>query len=72
MGRLTLPRSVRPAPSLGPPASAQARLKRQISAGGTLRAESLEPAQPSSLGEPGTQHPACPLAFHLNRRESSV
>ena len=47
--------SLRPAPSLGPPASAQAQLRRQASAGGTLRARSPGPAQPSSLRDPGTR-----------------
>ena len=60
----------RPAPSLGPPTSAQAQLRRQISAGGSLRARSPEPAQPSSLRKSGAQNPAGPQAFHLNLRES--
>ena len=61
-GPVTLPRSVHPAPRLGPPASAQAWLKRQISAGGSLRARSPEPAQPSSPREPGAQDPTGPQA----------
>ena len=63
---VTLPGSVCPAPSLGPPASVHAQLKRQISAGDTLRARSPDPAQPSSLREPGPQDPACLQAFYLN------
>ena len=58
----SLPGSVGPASSLGPPASAQARLRRQISAGGTLRARPPDPAQLSSLRKPGTQEPAGPRA----------
>ena len=61
-GAVTLPRSVRPAPSLGLPTSAQAWLKRQISVSGSLRARSPDPAQLSSLGEPGTQAPTGPQA----------
>ena len=57
---VTLPGSIRPAPSLAPPASAQARLKREISAGSTLIAKSPDPVQPSSLREPGAQDPAGP------------
>lgn len=53
-----------------PSTSAQALLKRQSSAGGALRGGSPEPAQPSSLREPGAQHPASPWAFHLNWSES--
>ena len=67
-GLVTLPKSTRPAPSLGPPARVQA----QISAGGTLRARPPGPAQPTSLREPGTQDPAGPQAFHLNWREPFV
>ena len=52
-GPVPLPGSVHPAPRLRPPASAQALLKRQLSAGGALRARSPGPAQPSSLREPG-------------------
>ena len=59
---VTVPQSVRPAPSLGPPASAQAWLKRQISVGGSLRARSPDTAQLSSLREPGAQDPAGPQA----------
>ena len=61
-GGVTLPRSVRLAPRLAPPASAQARLKRQISVGGSLRARSPDPARLSSLREPGAQDPAGPQA----------
>ena len=67
-GWVTLPGRVRPAPSLG----AQARVRRQISAGGALRARSPDPTQPSSLREPGAQDPAGPWAFHLNWSESFV
>ena len=56
-GAVTLPRSVHPAPSLGPAASNQAWLKRQISFGHSLRARSPDPAQLSSLREPGAQDP---------------
>ena len=42
---VTLPGSIGPSPSLGPPASTQVRVKRQISAGGALRARSPDPAQ---------------------------
>ena len=61
-GGCTLPRSLRPAPGLGPPASAQAWLKRQISVGSALRVGSPDPAQPSSLREPGAQDPTGPQA----------
>ena len=57
---VTLPRS--PAPSLGPPTSAQAQLRRQTSAGDALRTRSPDPAQLSSLREPGAQGPAGPEA----------
>ena len=63
---VTLPRSISPAPSLSLPASAQAQLKRQISAAGALRGRSPDPAEPLSLREPGAQDPAGPQAFHLN------
>ena len=59
---VTLPQSIRPAPSLGPPISAQTWLKRQISVGGSLRARSPDPAQLSLLREPGTQDPTGPQA----------
>ena len=39
-----------------------ARLTRQLSAGGTLRARSPDPAQPSPLREPDAQDPAGPQA----------
>ena len=55
-GAFILPRSVPPAPSLGPPAS-------------TLRTRSPDPAQPSSLGD---QNPASPQACHLTWREPFV
>lgn len=51
-GSVTVPRSIHPAPSLHPLASALAQLKRQISAGGALRTKSSDPAQPSSPREP--------------------
>ena len=51
-GLVTLPRSVHPAPSLHPLASALAQLKRQISAGGALRTKSSDPAKPSSPKQP--------------------
>ena len=56
-GLVTLPGSICPAPSLGPPTSAQAWLRKQISAGSRD-----DPAQPSSLREPGAQDPAGPQA----------
>ena len=49
MPAVTLSGSISPASSLGPPTSAQARLRRQISAGGTFRVYSPGLAQPSSL-----------------------
>ena len=55
---VTLTGSIRPAPSLGPPTSVQAWLKRQISAGGTLRARSPDSALLLSLREQGAQDPA--------------
>lgn len=55
---VTLPGSISPASSLGPLTSAQARLRRQISAGGTFRVYSPGLAQPSSLREQGAQDPA--------------
>ena len=48
--------------SPGPPSSAQAPLKRQVSPGGALRARSPDPAQLSPLREPGAQDPARPQA----------
>ena len=45
--------SFHPTPSLGPPTSAQAWLKRQMSAGDILRARYPDPAQPSSLRKSG-------------------
>ena len=41
-------------------------------AGSALRARSPDPAQPSSMREPGGQDPAGPQAFHLTWRESFV
>ena len=61
-GPVALPGSAGPAPSLCPPTSAQAQPKRQISAGGALRARCPDPAQLSSLREPGAQVPAGPQA----------
>ena len=55
---VTLPGSVSPASSLGPPTSAQAWLRRQISAGGTFRVHSPGLAQPLSLREQEAQDPA--------------
>ena len=52
----TLPQSVHPAPSV------QAWLKRQISVGGSFRARSPDPAQLSTLREPGAQDPTDPQA----------
>ena len=42
--------------------SAEAQLRRQISAGSTLRARSSDTVQVTSLREPGTQDPVGPLA----------
>ena len=52
-GPVTLPRSICPAPRLGPPTSALAWMRRQISG-------SPDPAQLSSLNEQGAQDPASP------------
>lgn len=71
-GSLHHPITPSPAPSLGPPASTQAQPKRHMSAGSTHMARSPDPAQPSPLGEPGSQDPANPQAFYLNWRESFV
>ena len=60
---VTLPGSLHRAPSLGPPTSAQAGLRRQISAGAALGARSPDPVQLSSRREPGTQDPAGPQAL---------
>lgn len=57
LGPVSLPRSLRPAPSLGPPTSTQAGLRRQISAGGALGARSPDPVQLSSLRQLGAQDP---------------
>ena len=51
-----------PAPCLGSLASVQAWLKRCISVGISLRARSPDPAQLSSLREPGALDPAVPQA----------
>lgn len=53
MGFLTP--SFHPTPSLGPPSSAQAWLKRQISAASSLRAKAPGPVQLSLLKEAGVQ-----------------
>ena len=60
MGYLTP--SFYPTPSLGPPSSAQAWLKRQISAAGSLRAKAPDPVQLSLLREAGVQDPDGPEA----------
>ena len=60
LGPVSLPRSLRPAPSLGPPTSTQAGLRRQISAGGALGARSPDPVQLLSLRQLGTQDPTGP------------
>ena len=58
-GAFTLPRSVPPAPSLGPPAS-------------TLRTRFPDPAQSLSLRGQGTWDPASSQAFHLRWRGSEA
>lgn len=60
MGFLTP--SFHPTPSLGPPSSTQAWLKRQISAAGSLRAKAPDPVQLSLLREAGVQDPDGPEA----------
>ena len=60
MGYLTP--SFHPAPSLGPPSSAQAWLKRQISAAGSLRAKAPDPVQLSLPREADVQDPDGPEA----------
>ena len=60
MGFLTP--SFHPTPSLGLPSSAQAWLKRQISAAGSLRAKAPDPVQLSLLREAGVQDPDGPEA----------
>ena len=60
MGRVPWPGAFVQHAGVGPLASAQTRLRRQVSAGSTFRAGSPDPAPPSSLREPGTQHPAGP------------
>lgn len=59
-GSVTLTKSIHPAPSLGSLASVQAWLKRCISVGISLRARSPDPAQLSSLKEPGALEPPLP------------
>ena len=44
------------------PPRSRSWLKRQISAGGSLRPRSPDPAQPPSLREPGAQDPTSPQA----------
>ena len=62
LGLVTHPRSVHVTPSPGHPTSAQTLVKRQISAGGTHSVRPPDPAQPSSLREPGAQDPVSPQA----------
>ncbi|XP_026938903.1 uncharacterized protein [Sagmatias obliquidens] len=71
-GPVTLPGSGHPAPSLHPLASAEAQLKRQISVAGSLRARSPDPAQPSSLREPGAQDPAGPQASRVAQMQAGL
>ncbi|CAN0432718.1 unnamed protein product [Rangifer tarandus platyrhynchus] len=59
-GPVTLPKNRCPTPSLGPPISTQARLKRKISAGSFLRAKSPDAVQPSYSR---SQSPRTQLAF---------
>ena len=61
-GSVTLTQSIHPAPSLGSLGSVQAWLKRCISVGISLKARSSDPAQLSSLREPGAQEPPLPQA----------
>ena len=60
LGPVSLPRSLRPAPSLGPPTSTQAGLRRQISVGGALGARSPDPVQLLSRRQLGAQDPTGP------------
>ena len=66
---VTLPWTIGPTPSLGPPTSAQTLLKRQISA---LSARRPDPAQPSSLREPGAQDSASPQAAQMRTRSQGL
>lgn len=69
---VSLPWSTGPAPSLCPSTSAQALLKCRAQLVAPIsRGWSPEPAQPSSLREPGAQHPVSQV-FHLNRSELFV
>ena len=55
-------------PSVGPPPSAQAWLKRQVSGSSTFHARSPDPAQLPSLREQGARDPAgpqSPQAMHI-------
>ena len=62
--QLPPPPYLRPAPSIGPPTSTQALLKRQISAGSSLRAWYSDPAWLSSQG---SQEPRTQLALRVLR-----
>ena len=68
--QVTLPGSLSPAAGLGPPASAQAPLRRQISAAGARRARSPNTAQLSSLRNPGSQNPKGPQAPQAAQTEA--
>lgn len=59
--KVTLPRRIHQAPSLGLPASAQTLLKRQISASGALWTRSPDPNQLSPR-EQGARDPVSPQA----------
>ena len=61
-GWVTWPQSSHAALSLGPPSSAQAWLKRQISAASSLRAKAPDPVQLSLLKEAGVHDPDGPEA----------
>ena len=69
-GSVTVPRSIHPAPSVHPLASALAQLKRQISAGGALRTKSSDPASHHHRGSQNAQDWTGPQTFYLNWRES--
>lgn len=70
-GSLHHPITPSPAPSLGPPASTQAQPERGTHVSWQHPYGPVpDPAQPSPLGEPGSQDPANPQAFYLNWRES--
>ena len=62
--QLPPPPYLHPAPSIGPPTSTQALLKRQISAGSSLRAWYSDPAWLSSQG---SQEPRTQLALRVLR-----